>query len=1048
MVRTSFCALASVLAGAAVGQLPPPQFPPLIGARSLALSPDGQRIAFSYQGDIWVASAKGGKATPLTNHVEMDDNPIWSPDGQYVAFASNRSGNWDIYIVPADGGPTKRLTWFTGADVPSSWSPDGKTILMKATRDDPNNGVYTVDVQTGRTNQVFLDMMSINAPEMTPDGKSIIYSRFGFPWVRPRYQGSAAAQIWRYDLASGKREKIRDNGFQHLWPSLSADGKSIYTVTVSEKTPSTTVAGKTLPKNVDNVSRTPNVYKVGMGGGVKRVTDFVTTPVRFLTSATRADVVAFEDDGDVYVMEGEKTPHKITLTASIDDKTTQEERLVLTSGASDLALSPKGDKMVVQVRGELWMVPTKKEKGPNADDAVQLTNWAGTDEQPLWAPDNKTVYFVSDRNGAERLFRMDTDTKAVTPVTKMDDNVSNLRLTPDKTKVSFWVSGKNGGLYTVPVLGGEATKVLSRPGESKYYNWSPDGRYVAYSETLLRSGYYYWDSTTNVFIFDTSTGKSANVTQLSAAHLLPSFSPDGKYLYMRSNRSGEGIYAIALSPEEAPVTELDLKYTKTTGPVKVDINYDDIETRARRIVQMTPQSEILTDPSNGDIYFLNAGDLWKAAYNGDDPRKLTQTGGYTNISWSDDSSKIVAMRSGMPTIVEVHQPNTPANVVTFRADWTHDLRKEREAAFNEFWRVYNQEFYDPNFHGRDWTAIRERYRKYIPSIGHRNEMATVLNMMVGELESSHSEVSSAPGNPASQTSAHPGFTFDYSYTGPGIRIKDVPLKTPGSYAKTKLNPGEIVTKINGTPVKADEALWRDVLNEQVNRDLTFTVVGKDGNERTVKYRGLALGGFNGIVFNNRLIARRKYVEEKSGGKLTYVHIAGMGEPEFDRFNQQVWQYAQDKQGLIIDVRNNGGGNTSDRIIDILEREPNSYYQVRDEELQLGPGQALGMPMVVMEAETSFSNAEMFPAAMKSRKLATLVGRPTPGYVIYTHGDNLVDRTGIRIPGTGAYRLDGTPLEDNGDIPDYDVQITPEQYFMGIDPQLDKAIEVLLEKIKK
>lgn len=1048
-------------------QLPTPTAPPLVGARSLALSPDGSRLAFSYQGDVWVAPAKGGRAVPITNHVEMDDNPIWSPDGQYVAFASNRSGNWDVYVVPSDGGTTRRLTWYSGSDIPSDWSPDGKTILLKGNRDSNLNGIMTLDVATGRTKQVFVDMMPVGSPHYTADGKGIVYTRFGFPWVRPRYEGSAASQLWKYDVSTGTRTPIRKTGLQHLWPNVAPDGR-VVCVTVSEKTPSSSPLNRPIPKIVDNVDRTPNVYAIG--GSAKRLTDFVGEGARFLTVAAKAPVAAFERDGDVYIMPLGGKPTKVSLTASLDDKTTQEERLVLTSGVTDFSLSPKADALAFVVRGEIWSVPVKKGTGPNANDAEQLTDWAGLDEQPVWTPDGAALFFVSDREGPARLFRMDAKTKEARAISTSGD-VADVRLTPDKTKISFWQTGADGGVYTVPVGGGTPTKVLSQPGQNPAsYDWSPDGRYVAYLNVLRRSGYYYWDSTSDLFVLDTTTGKSTNVTKLSATHGAPKWSPDGKYIYLRSDRDGDGLYAVALKPEDVVSTELELKYAKPTSPVKVEIEWDGIEDRIRKLSDAQPNG-IEVDPQTGDIWYVQNGEIWKTSYAGEDATQVTSGGGapaatppgpprrrgapsapagagpVAGFVFSADGNQIVFLRGGAMNLMEIRKPGNPVSGVAFRADWMHDLRGERRAAYEQFWRGFNRGFYDPNFHGRDWTALKARYEKFLPSVGHRNEMATVLNMLVGNLESSHSEVGAGPGNPRSEQSAHLGFTYDYGYSGPGIKIKDVPKGTPGSYPKTKLNPGEIVTKINGKPAELGESLYREVLNEQTGREIALTVQGSDGKTREVKYRAISPGAFGDLVFRNLLEARRKHVEERSGGKLTYAHIAGMGEAELRRFNQQVWERAADKQGLIIDVRNNGGGNTSDRIIDVLERQPNSYYQLRDEAPILGPGQALALPMVVMMGETSYSNAEMFPAAMKARNLATLVGMPTPGYVIYTYGFPLIDGTNARMPSTGAFTLGGENLEDNGRQPDVKVDITPEQYLRGEDPQLDAAIDVLMKKVK-
>lgn len=1040
-------ALATVVGHA---QLPEPNPSAIVGARSLALSPDGSRLAFSYRGDVWVVSSKGGRAVPVTNHVEMDDRPIWSPDGKWIAFASNRAGGSSIFLVPADGGEVRRLTYAPFSDAPSDWSADGKEILLRTNRETRENGIYGINVTTGAIKEYLLDFARIENPKYSSNGGGLVYQRMGFPFVRPRYEGSAAAQLWRFDITKGERIVIENNGFQHLWPGVGNDG-TVYAVTVREKTPSTTVVGKTIPKISlsDNANRTPNVWAYG-AGAPKRLTNFVGgSGARYLTVAKDASMIAFERDGDVYTMKPGGQAEKVRIVVSVDEKTTQEERLVLTNGVEAFSLTPKNDQLIFSVRGELWQVPVRKGKGPNADDATQLTDWAGVDTLPLVTPDGKAAFFISDRNGALRLFRIDLATKDVTPITTVDADVAELRLSPDKKLVSFWMLGSQGGIYTVPVGGGTPTRVLAYPGGSPNidYDWSPDQRYIAFSKPIVGSGFYYWESASSIQVYDVATKESVNVTNLSVSNNTPRWSPDGKYLLFVSNRGGgNGIYALPLRGEDSRATELEVRYEKPTGPVKVDIDFDGIDRRARRLIAQPSEGDVQYDAATGEIWFQSEGDLWKASYSGEDLRRVTAGGGVGPWEFAQDGNTIVFGRGGIANLLNIRDPRFMVTPITFRADWTRDLRKERRAAFEQFWRAYNANFYDPNFHGRDWLEIRKRVEPLLSSVGHPSEFATILNQMVGELESSHSEVSSSSFVPG-PSNAHLGFVIDPKFAGPGLRIAQVPERSPGSYAKTKLNVGEIVTKVNGKEVSFNEDLYRNVLNNQVGRDLTLTVQGADGKTREVKYRALSSGEFSGLLFENRLAARRAYVEKKSGGKLTYVHIAGMSQGELVRFNQQVWQFAQGKQGLIIDVRDNGGGNTADRIIDVLERQPTMIYAPRDEAFFKGPGQTLNMPMVVMHSESSFSNAEMFPAAMKARKLATLVGMPTPGYVIYTGGLPLVDGTNARMPGTGVWRIDGTPTENMGQQPDYKVDISPADYFAGRDPQLDKAIEVLLKQAK-
>lgn len=1056
MRNTLLLSLGLCAAATGVAQLPAPDSTPLLGARNLALSPDGDRLAFVWQGDVWVAPSAGGRAIPLTTHVELDSNPVWSPDGKWVAFTSARTGNNDIFVVPSEGGQARRLTWFAGGDSPSDWSPDGKSILFSGSRETAENGVFTLDVATGRTTRIFLDMVGVGNPRFSADGKSILYTRLGFPWTRPRYEGSAASQLWRYDIATGKRTLLRNNGFQHLWPRFAVNGTPL-AVTVTEKTPSSPWLGKPRVQYTENANKTPNVYAIEAPNRQRRLTNFVGgSGTRHLTVAQNGGLMAYEVEGKLYTQAPNGQPREIKVVASTDDKFTQEERLILERDATDIALSPKADKIAFVVRDEIWMVPVKRGKGPNANDATQLTDWEGVDLDPLWHPNNRDLFFVSDREGALRLYKLNTETNVVTAVSQKNADVSFKRLTPDKKKLSFVIAGPEGGLFTVPVDGGAVELVLKRPnsfgrGGEGLYDWSPDGRYVAYTEPLVRSGYYIWEAGTAISIFDTQTKQTRRVTNLNAQHSNPLWSPDGKFLYLRSNRDGDGIYVLPLKREDRPVAELELTYVKPTAPVKVEVDFDGIERRIRRLSAQVAWGNLRSDATNGDIYFIFAGDVWRVNYAGEAARAVSGGGGIGSFEFSDDGNWLVFVRNGELQTLNLRNPQLPVTGYAFRADWTRDLRRERRAAFHQFWREYNRSFYDGNFHGRDWAKIRDRHEPLLASVGHRSEMANLLNMMVGELEASHTEAGAAPGPadaPRSASGSHPGFTFDYGFEGPGIRIESIPDGAPGSFAASKLEVGEVVLKINGKDAKLDESLYRDILNEQAGRELNLLVKGKDGKERTVKYRAMSGGAWNGLINRNRIEGRRRYVEEKSGGRLTYVQIPGMGGGDFERFMEEFWGFVAGKDGAIIDVRNNGGGNISDRLIDIIERQPHSFYVPRDEAPILAPGQTWALPTVVMHAESSFSNAEMFPYAMKQRRLATLVGMPTPGYVIWTGGFRLVDGTSARMPGSGVYRMDGSPLENMGQQPDIRVEITPEDYFAGRDPQLDRAIEELMRKLPK
>jgi tricorn protease len=1028
--------------GVVLAQLTPTEQKPIVGARMPAFSPDGKQLAFVYRGDIWLASAAGGHATPLTQHVETDASPLFSPDGKWVAFASRRNGNMDIFAVPVEGGLARQLTWHSGHETPQGWSPDGRFLLFTGKRDTPNYAIFSVDTTNLRTDQLTEDFAPLYSPNFSPDGRKVVYGRYGFHWTRPRYQGSGAQQIWILDRDKGTRRALTTNDSQHLWTRFLPDGKNLVTVTVGEATPSSSPMNETIEPFLDNAERTPNLWQFALDGKAKRLTSFIGGGVRYPSVAAKSGDIAFEYGADVWVLKsGKKSPEKIKLLVAADEKQTTRRREKMTTGVTEAELSPDGKTFAFGLRGDIWTIATEKPKGiagRGSEFAKRLTEWEGDDSDFTWSPDGKKLYFTSDREFTTRLYEMDLKTGKARPIWNRDENITGVKISPDGKNLTAWVSGREGGLYVLPIDGGEARRVVKLPG-SQYrgngggdYAWSPDMKWIAYS---AKSESRAW----NIFVVPAKGGEPVNVTRLYAQHSEPAWSPDGKYLYFQSDREGLGLYVLPLKPEAVRTADTDLKYEKPGTNVTVEIDFKDTHRRIRRLSSQSPQSDLTVTP-DGTIVFLSEGDVWTVSYDGKDTKRATTGGGKQGLRVSKDGKKISYSQGGDMFTGGL---SGAAEKIAFVAEWERDVRAERKAAFTQFWNAYHRSFYDPNFHGRDWAAIRNRYEPLLEAAETNDEFASLLHQMIGELEASHSEVTPATGGPTAPVTPHLGFTFDYAYSGPGLRVRGVPAGAPGSYKKTEIKAGEYVLAINGKDVTLDEKLYQ-AINDKQDREFEFLVStnGERKGARTVKYKVLASTEWDDLDYRNRTDRLRQYVEERSGGKAGYVHLQAMGAANQTKFEREVYEYMAGKEAMIIDVRFNRGGNIADTLIDWIERKPHGFTRPRDAAPETTPYHAWEKKCIVLMNEHSYSNGEIFPAAMRARGLAKTVGMPTPGYVIWTSELRLVDGTGARMPQSGAYRADGTNLENNGEQPDERVPLSPADWLAERDPQLDRAIELI------
>lgn len=986
-------------------------------------------LAFSYQGDIWTVAAEGGTARRLTIHEAHEQLPVWSPDGKWIAFSSNRAGNYDVWAAPAEGGEPTQLTFHSAPDSVADWSPDGADILFTSSRETTRtSAVYAVSVRTGRSRLIRDDDIGLANPRYTHDGTRILCTRGG-SWARRGYRGSGAADIVEFPASGGAGRWITRDDANQRSPMPMPDGRAA--LCLSDR------------------SGVPNIARIGLAGEApaqrvvreQPITQFRDGAVFYPALSRDGKTVVFERDFALWRADtGTGHASEIVIYAPSDYRVNRERREVFRGGVQEFELSPDGARMAFVVHGEVFVMPAA---GPG--EAERLTDTPQREEDIAWSPDGKQLALISDRTGCAEAYVLDVASRTMRQLTRLRTApASSPVFSPDGKTVAF-VRGDSGAeLCLVPTTGGDPQMLVRDPTISSP-SWSPDGKWIAYARMKSHSA----GSLSDIFLVAVADPKPVNITRYPVVNSRPVWARDGSRLFCISNRTEIGhVWTIPMRTQATAGSEAA---PPEEAPAKGEVDMKDIHERARRVTSgENAVGNYAVTPDGKAVLFtasqLDRTDIWRVAVEGGTPVRLTQSGETASrMQFAPDGSRLYYLSAGGIRRLTLAGPSPVVTPAPISVEMTIDTRAELLQLFDEAWRKMRDGFYDPAMHGCDWNSVYERYRPVVAQLATKEDFYTLFSMALGELNASHTGISGGGGTGGPQTPSL-GIALDDTFPGPGVKVLSVMPDGPAAKLKAPLKLGDVLQKVDGSEVTTNEHLFA-LLADRSGKQVELTVLPSGAKEpRTVKLRPITGAAYRQLEYARWVKQREAMTDTLSGGQFLYVHLSSMGAENLEKFRRAALGDAWTKDGLVLDMRFNGGGSIADEIFAVILNRVFGWRVIRgDPELSPAPLPSFTKPMIVLANESSLSNAEVFPWGFRALKLGKVVGMRTFGGVIGTGGTTLIDGTSLRMPAVGSYTLDGRNMENNGCPPDIVVEHSLEDIVMGRDRQLERAVTELLKQ---
>lgn len=1048
-----------------------------------AISDD--QIVFTYAGDLYSVATTGGLARKLTNHPGYEMFARFSPDGKSIAFTAQYDGNTEVFLMPSTGGGPQRLTYTAtlGRDdvsdrmgpnnIVMAWRRDGKNIVFRSRMrsfDAFIGSLFSVSIDGQPPEQIPVPRGGFCS--FSPDDKKMAYNRV-FREFRTwkKYRGGMADDVWIYDFTTKQIENITNNPAQDIIPMWA--GNKIYFLSDRD----------------DN--KRMNLYSYDLTTKeTKRLTNYSDFDIKFPSAGQNA--LVYEYAGYIYKFDfATEQSQKVPIQIADDMVSGRNELRSVGSEVTNYEISPDGKRALFGAHGEVFTVPAKYGATRN------LTNSAGVHERnSKWSPDGRWIAFISDKTGEDEIYIVNQDgSSAPQQITNEGAAPSykyQIEWSPDSKKL-LWGDRKQR-LRFVDIQTKAITDVEQSPvWEIRQYGWSPDSKWITYARQEEKA-------MTTLYIYSLESKQSTAVTEGWYDSGDPAFSADGKFLFFVSSRDFNPIYSwtewnhayqdmariyfLTLSKEvespfkprsdEVEIKKEEVKDEKAAKadkkeekpaekkePVVVKVDFDGLQNRIAALpIKASNYRRLVMVGDN--LYYNRRGSADEKSlllmYDFKE-QKETELGPVDGFEISADQKKMLVGQEGSYAIIDVPKAKIELKEKLNLSGMEMKLNRQDEwrQIYSECWRQMRDFFFDPNMHGVDWKAQREKYAPLVPHVNHRNDLTYVIGEMVGELNVGHSYVGGGDRPSVRRISTGLlGAELERDAVSKFYRIKrilrgqnwDKSLRSPLTEIGVKANAGDYILAVDGEPVNTMANIYEALLNT-VNKQVKLRLNSRPEMAGSWETTVLPIADEASLYYYDWVESNLKKVSEATKGEVGYLHIPDMGPAGLNEFVKHFYPQLR-KQALIVDIRGNGGGNVSPMLIERLRREAVMIGIARNSIPTPDPNEALMGPVVCLMDEFSASDGDLFPYRFKMHKLGKLIGKRTWGGVVGIRGPlPLVDGGQFFKPEFSRYDLGGKEwiIEGHGVEPDIYVDNDPGKEFSGIDEQLNRAIEEIVAEMK-